>query len=296
MPKKATPAGQGEGASGKAGSEVQQHELGPSRSDSQLPTPNFINKASASIRSSADLTIPPALKRTKQDAATAAPVPSTEIIMPGQITSEKAKELRPIADRIRARIRRSTEDIFAIGEDLLAVKKLLSHGRFTKWIEAEFDMTDRTAQNFMRVAERLGSKTEIISVLPPTTLYKLSAKSTPDEVVTKVVSDLEAGKTVKPFEVDLEIKKARLQPKPKRSRKDTDAARKTQERKAERDFEKRQAAINAGVKEALAILGKLGVADGLRLVDLIEDLGIHTVKGRLLSAARQSDGGADDAK
>ncbi|UGB28689.1 DUF3102 domain-containing protein (plasmid) [Methylorubrum sp. B1-46] len=65
------------------------------------------------------------------------------------------------------------------------MKELLGHGNFLPWIKDEFGMSDRTALNFMRVAERF--KSEIVSDLPPTVLYALAAPSTPDEVKDEII-------------------------------------------------------------------------------------------------------------
>lgn len=82
---------------------------------------------------------------------------------------------------------RTADDIVEIGRDLIAVKEAIGHGNFLPWIEAEFGMTDRTARNFMSVAETFGSKSEIVSDFTPTILYALAAPSTPDDVVQAAV-------------------------------------------------------------------------------------------------------------
>lgn len=101
---------------------------------------------------------------------------------------ETALELRMSAERVRMRLKRSAEDIIAIGQELTEAKERLPHGQFLPWIAVEFEMTDRTALNFMRVAERFGSKSEIISDLPVTAIYALAAPSTPEPVVQKVIA------------------------------------------------------------------------------------------------------------
>ena len=67
-----------------------------------------------------------------------------------------AVEIRQIAIRIRSRQRNRVADMLATGADLVAVKDKLKHGRFKDWLKAEFDMTDRTAQTYMRAARVLG--------------------------------------------------------------------------------------------------------------------------------------------
>lgn len=71
-----------------------------------------------------------------------------------------APELHEIAERIRARIRRTAMDIIETGQDLIQAKQALGHGKFGEWIEAEFNMSLRTAQNYMRAAEWAEGKSE----------------------------------------------------------------------------------------------------------------------------------------
>ena len=56
-------------------------------------------------------------------------------------------------------------------------------------------MTERTAQNFMRVADKYGENA-IIADLSPTVLYVLAAPSTPEEVSTAVADKVMAGERV----------------------------------------------------------------------------------------------------
>ncbi len=59
-------------------------------------------------------------------------------------TSRSTSELEVTAVRVRARIRRTVEDIIDTGQDLATVKDSMSFGEFTKWLDREFSMTDRT--------------------------------------------------------------------------------------------------------------------------------------------------------
>jgi hypothetical protein len=115
-----------------------------------------------------------------------------------QVTSQRTEISRVIdaaAERIRLRLRHSTEDIIAIGKDLLMVKEQLEHGRFEAWIKAEFAMTLRTAERFMSVAERFG-KDDIVSDLSASALYLLAAPSTPEPVIDEVKERAASGEKV----------------------------------------------------------------------------------------------------
>lgn len=106
---------------------------------------------------------------------------------------EESKRIRVQmkAEAIRVRMKRTAEDIVAIGQDLIEIKQELGHGLFQRWLKAEFDMSESTATKFMQVASRF-REDEIRSVkithLPATVLYALAAPSTPDEIVVGVLS------------------------------------------------------------------------------------------------------------
>lgn len=107
-----------------------------------------------------------------------------------------ALDLRAAATRIRTRMEAVATNIIAIGEDLITVKNSLPHGRWLPWIEAEFGMSKSSAENYMAVAERFGSKIPMVGNLAPTVLYALAAPSTPDEVVAEVVTRAGNGEKV----------------------------------------------------------------------------------------------------
>lgn len=109
-----------------------------------------------------------------------------------------AEKARSVADRIRERLKKTLEDLIEVGSDLLAVKEAVGHGHFGPWLRAEFGWTERTAQNFMSVAERFGGNTKAISHLPidPTAAYLLAAPSAPDEARQNAVERAEAGERV----------------------------------------------------------------------------------------------------
>jgi hypothetical protein len=103
--------------------------------------------------------------------AALAPVAAGEVLAPGfdyrELAGDDAARLRDAAERIRHRIRKQLDDIVQIGRDLIEVKAALPHGQFTRWLAAEFSWTDRTARNYMNVAEAFGAKSEKISDLRP---------------------------------------------------------------------------------------------------------------------------------
>jgi hypothetical protein len=107
-----------------------------------------------------------------------------------------AAALQQSAERIRCLGTTQTETIIEIGRELIAAKGRLEHGQFTSWIDAEFRMSIRTAQNYMAVTERLAERNAIISFLEPTALYALAAPSTPLSVHEDVTTRITRGEPV----------------------------------------------------------------------------------------------------
>ena len=60
------------------------------------------------------------------------------------------------ANRIRKLQADVQRGIIEIGQELIAAKAAVGHGNWSAWLEKEFSWTQRTANNFMRVAERFG--------------------------------------------------------------------------------------------------------------------------------------------
>src|SRR5262245_20374621 len=113
-----------------------------------------------------------------------------------QLPEDDAAVARCAAEFIRERQRQTVKSIIDIGNQLICVKEWLGHGRFFSWLDAEFGWSDRTAQRLMRAADAFIGKSDTMSDLPPTTVYKLSAKSTPVDVREAIIARLEAGEPV----------------------------------------------------------------------------------------------------
>jgi hypothetical protein len=109
------------------------------------------------------------------------------------IDQDARDDVRDAAMRIKVRMARTAADIIDIGNDLIAVKAALGHGRFLAWIDAEFGMTERTAQNFMQVGERFRDKSETVSDFTVSALYALAAPSTPADIVMEVTERAAKG-------------------------------------------------------------------------------------------------------
>ena len=118
------------------------------------------------------------------------------------VSAAVAKEAEATAMRIRNRLRLHTIET---GKELLIVKKELGHGKFGKWLEFHFGWKERTAQNYMNSATAFGSTPQVIDVLPPSTVYKLAAKSTPDALRQSVIDEIKRGEKPDPKQIERKI-------------------------------------------------------------------------------------------
>lgn len=101
-----------------------------------------------------------------------------------------AKEI----DDVRVRLKRTSDDIIGIGQSLMKLKNAVGHGQFIPLLKIEFNMSEDTAQNFMRVARRFGNeKNRTVRFLPSKVLYELSKPSIPDEVVDATLDAIQDG-------------------------------------------------------------------------------------------------------
>jgi hypothetical protein len=91
-----------------------------------------------------------------------------------------AEQAGSIAVRIRERLKKTLEDLIEVGIHLLAVKDVLPHGQFLRWLKAEFGWSERTAQKFMNVAEKCKSADFAELPIQPCAAYLLAAPAVPD--------------------------------------------------------------------------------------------------------------------
>lgn len=114
---------------------------------------------------------------------------------------EFALQLNQLAEEICGLLKRTSENVLEVGKKLIEAKDLLPHGEFVEWAVKETGLSASTARRFMRVAERFGGKTAIMTVLPPTVLYLLAAPSTTDAAVDEVVERAAQGERLTVEEV-----------------------------------------------------------------------------------------------
>jgi hypothetical protein len=120
-------------------------------------------------------------------------------------------ELAKHAAVIRTLGKRVVTDIIEIGRRLTEAKKLVVHGNATAadggwagWLQTEFQWSEGTATNFMRVYE-LAENYKSINftdltfadlVIAPSALYVLARPSTPDQVRDEIMDRARAGEAI----------------------------------------------------------------------------------------------------
>lgn len=125
-----------------------------------------------------DENIQPVTEISADDGDSAAVVvPESSVILPAKEETPVAVPAQIVTLAQRAdRIRRLQADvqrgIINIGLELIAAKEQCGHGNWAAWLETEFAWTQRTANNFMRVAERFG-KLENVFQFQPSTLQAM---------------------------------------------------------------------------------------------------------------------------
>ncbi|MDQ6834487.1 MAG: DUF3102 domain-containing protein [Chloroflexota bacterium] len=115
-------------------------------------------------------------------------VPQTTPFDYQSLPPEDARTLRSSVPQIRAGLKQTAQNVVVIGQQLLAAKARLPHGQWLPWLRAEFALSERSAQSFMRVAERFGDKSAAIADLAPAVIALLAMPITPDTVVAGVLA------------------------------------------------------------------------------------------------------------
>jgi Protein of unknown function (DUF3102) len=117
------------------------------------------------------------------------------------VPAENVAEIGMLVSRIKASRKRHVEAVHDVGADLLRAKKLLGHGNFLPWLQAEFRWSERTANNYMSIARFFKGKTANLADLDIGTASALAAKSTPSEIRSELLERIEAGENISREEV-----------------------------------------------------------------------------------------------
>lgn len=84
-------------------------------------------------------------------------------------------------------LRRTAENILAIGQNLLLVQQHLPDMTFSAWLRAEFALSRQSAYNYIKVATRFSGSCQTVLQLPARVLYQLASSS------DAIIAQVEAG-------------------------------------------------------------------------------------------------------
>lgn len=135
-------------------------------------------------------------------------VPTVVRHMDSNLTKDAQKQLDKLTIRLRMNLQSTVENMVQIGRDLLAAKEIVGHGKFEAWLNNEFDLSDQTARRFMHVVEAFGDQVDAVKTLGVSSVYALSAPSTPKAVRETVISMVQAGKNLRHVDIKALIDKA----------------------------------------------------------------------------------------
>lgn len=207
---------------------------------------------------------------------------------------DTAKELRDAAQRIRKIGRQSVIDI---GRELIKVKSKLGRGKFGSWLQVEFEISERTAENYMSAAHLARDNPEIISALKPAALYLLSAPSTPSEIRDEALERARAGKAPDIGTIRMAIAEARvakreatkeasLSKQAKQRRAKQREQRKREQEEWRRERERREAEADQSFVNIVELLAARLSADVLKhMADQAAKLDFHHTLAAIVKAA-----------
>lgn len=82
-------------------------------------------------------------------------------------------ELNKIEKEIIKLKNQTAENMILMGQKFIEAKKLVPHGQWGKWLESKVGFSQRTANQFMRIAKEYSSNSQAISNLESTKIYLL---------------------------------------------------------------------------------------------------------------------------
>lgn len=190
---------------------------------------------------------------------------------------EVSARVESITVEIRGLVKQTVGNVLAIGDKLLSAKRELGHGHFIHWLEAEFCWDPRTAQRYIQAAEWARDKNDTVSLLEPTALYLLSARSTPAVVQNEVLNRLKVGdRSASQGDITALIRLEKAQrvwvetEEEDGEEAEAEAKRRAEEERAFKEFQEAEEAEQAARLELATLLReRLGKDDLARVIELL---------------------------
>lgn len=117
-----------------------------------------------------------------------------------QVSSSQKQKLEVITGHLRQSLVNPSREIVISGLLLIQAKSLVGHGNFRQWLSENFNMSAKTANRFMSVAQMVkrhqlddDSIAKLLS-LDLRVLYELAAKSTSASVQQRALTEIDSDK------------------------------------------------------------------------------------------------------
>jgi hypothetical protein len=130
------------------------------------------------------------------------------------IPEEKRGEVHELVGRIRKNKTQMFVAAVAMGVDLLKLRDAVPHGCFGPLLKRGFQWTQKTAENYMKLARHFAAIIEPFSDLNLTTAKALVATSTQAEIRDELFARAEAGEKISNVEVKGRIAAGKSQKEP----------------------------------------------------------------------------------
>lgn len=114
------------------------------------------------------------------------------------LNTETSCFVRERTEQIKLRIQRMEADILAIGNYLIEVKEKIGHGQYLRWLEIEFNWSDRQARRYTGTAKRLFGKLDNLSSvnIDRSAYWLLAEAKTSDKAIEEVLKLAETGEKI----------------------------------------------------------------------------------------------------
>jgi hypothetical protein len=120
------------------------------------------------------------------------------------------KALERHAEAIKLLVRRAGRDIIEIGHRLTKAQEIAGHGNWLRWLDQEFNWSEQTARNYMRVHELASIHNAVVDLdLPLRSLYLLAAPSTPEAARQDVIERAASGEDLSHAQVKAAVDEAK---------------------------------------------------------------------------------------
>jgi hypothetical protein len=112
------------------------------------------------------------------------------------LSPEQISTLSGISDDIQGHSHNIVKEIYALGNQLIAAREIVPHGKWGAYLDREFKWSESTARNWINVAENIDSATVADLDVAPAVLYAIAAPATNPDTRQALLARLKQGEPV----------------------------------------------------------------------------------------------------